>query len=84
MFSLWIGKSTGPTIRQDTFPNFENNDAIDCFEDSHMRAQLLVNVLNDYAKSGSFEIREQVQSEEEETYFIIHPILKSIAILDQS
>ena len=46
-----------------------------------MRAQLLVNVLNDYAKSGSFEIREQVQSEEEETYFIIHPILKSIATL---
>lgn len=70
----------GPIIRQDTFPNFENNDAIDCFEDSYMRAQLLVNVLNDYAKSGSFEIREQVKSEEEETYFIIHPILKSIAI----
>ena len=70
----------GPIIRQDTFPNFENKVAIDCFEDSFMRAQLLVNVLNDYAKSGSFEIREQVQSEEEETYFIIHPILKSIAI----
>lgn len=70
----------GPILRQDTFPNFANNDAIDCFEDSYMRAQLLVNVLKDYAKSGSFKMREQVQSEEEETYFIIHPILKSIAI----
>jgi methionyl-tRNA formyltransferase len=70
----------GPLIIQRDFPELVNTQAIDYFEDSYIRAQLLKQVLGAYSKSGRFEVIEQATSEEEETYFVIHPILKSIAI----
>jgi len=37
-------------------------------------------VLKDYAKSGTFPLKPQ-DKDQGETYFIIHPVLKHIAIL---
>ena len=70
----------GPVIMQSDFPPFENPEAIDYFYDSFMRAQLLTKVLREYARTGCFEVTDQVHSEEAESYYVIHPILKSIAI----
>jgi methionyl-tRNA formyltransferase len=70
----------GPVIMQSDFPPFDNPEAIDYFYDSYMRAQLLKKVLREYARTGCFEVTEQVQSDEAENYYVIHPILKSIAI----
>jgi methionyl-tRNA formyltransferase len=70
----------GPFILQRDFPAFENPQAIDYFYDSYMRSQLLKEVLELYQESGSFASEEQSKSEETESYFVIHPILKSIAI----
>ena len=65
---------------QSDFPAFENPEAIDYFYDSYMRSQLLIQVLEAYLESGSFATEEQQASEEAESYYVIHPILKSIAI----
>jgi len=70
----------GPLIMQRDFPAFENPQAIDCFYDSFMRSQLLKEVLELYLESGGFATQEQSKSEEAESYYVIHPILKSIAI----
>ena len=70
----------GPLIMQRDFPAFEHPQAIDCFYDSYMRSQLLKEVLELYLESGDFATKEQSKSGETESYYVIHPILKSIAI----
>jgi methionyl-tRNA formyltransferase len=70
----------GPLIMQRDFPAFEKPEAIDYFYDSYMRSQLLKEVLELYLESGDFATEEQSKSEETESYYVIHPILKSIAI----
>jgi methionyl-tRNA formyltransferase len=70
----------GPIIMQRDFPPFQNPQAIDYFYDSHMRSELLKEVLLSYRKTGGFTPEEQTSTEEAESYYVIHPILKSIAI----
>lgn len=59
-------------------PNKETN--IDYYYDSIIRADLLLDVIDEYVKIGkiAFEAQESISGE---TYFIIHPILKHIALL---
>lgn len=56
------------------------NVDVDHILDPHLRSQLLVEVIKGYAKKGRFDPILQ-SPEEGETYYIIHPVLKHIAIL---
>ena len=70
---------SGPMLRRKKFPPPEDNVQIDHKYDSAARAKVLIETLREYQNSGKFQYREDL--EKGETYFIIHPILKHIAIL---
>lgn len=70
---------SGPMLRRKKFPPPEDNVQIDHKYDSAARAKVLIETLREYQNSGKFQCREDL--EKGETYFIIHPILKHIAIL---
>ena len=53
---------------------------IDYIYDPYIRSELLGDVMNDYVKAGKFSIHRQIK-QSGETYYIIHPVLKHIAIL---
>jgi methionyl-tRNA formyltransferase len=68
---------TGKIIFQKTFEP-PNHEFIDNVYDPYIRAETMVEVLkNNYYESKTF----QEQSPDGETYYIIHPVLKHIAIL---
>ena len=70
---------SGPMLRRNTFPPPEDRVQIDHKYDSAARAKVLIETLQEYQNSGEFQCKEDL--EKGETYFIIHPILKHIAIL---
>ncbi|MEI6842654.1 MAG: hypothetical protein WCK53_15405, partial [Methanomicrobiales archaeon] len=53
---------------------------IDHFYDNYIRADLLVNVLQKYSESGRLP-EPIIDTEKGRMYYVIHPILKHIAIL---
>ena len=57
-----------------------NTDNIDYAYDCHMRSSLLVDIMKQYTKEGKFNLEPQ-NPDEGEAYFIIHPVLKHLAIL---
>lgn len=59
-----------------------NREAIDHIYDSGVRAKVLVETLQNYLKCGKWEF-ELPENSEGETYYIIHPVLKHIAILGE-
>jgi len=69
---------SGDVILQKTFTNIPAGD-IDNFVDPYLRTQTLKEVLLKYKEEG--ELKGKKQKEEGETYFVIHPVLKHIAIL---
>jgi methionyl-tRNA formyltransferase len=71
---------TGPLIKIKKYPKPDNGELIDFIYDAHIRSDLLVEILQDYVKRGAFEVYTQPKKNEE-VYFIIHPVLKHIAIL---
>lgn len=70
----------GPIIRRDVYPPPADRTTIDLWYDPFIRSDLLVKVLKDYVKTGEMETKPQPKGGGE-TYFIIHPVLKHIAIL---
>lgn len=69
---------TGDIILQKTF-SMPNNPYIDDVYDAHIRSETLIQVLkNNLLEKGNFS----KQNEDGNTYFIIHPVLKHIAILN--
>lgn len=70
----------GPVIGRATFAPPPDRKAIDGEYDSKIRASLLVDVMRDFARRGRFEEMEQ-PSGAGETFYIIHPVLKHLAIL---
>ena len=70
---------SGPMLRRKKFPPPEDRTQIDHKYDSAARAKVLIETLQEYQNSGEFQCKENL--EKGETYFIIHPILKHIAIL---
>lgn len=60
------------------FPDEEID--VDYLYEPYIRAQVLVKALSIYVKKGTFSEIEQV-NEKAETYYIIHPVLKHIALL---
>ena len=55
---------------------------IDHISDSEVRANTLVETLKNYSKSGTWNY-ELEDNSGGETFFVIHPVLKHIAILGE-
>lgn len=70
----------GPVLLRRKFPPPENRWAIDHIYDSAVRAKILVETLKNYLKCRGWEF-ELPSNTGGETYYIIHPVLKHIAIL---
>lgn len=70
---------SGPLIKSKTFKLPESGESIDYQYDPYIRSELLVEVLEDYIQNDGFKTVEA--KKEGESYHIIHPVLKHIAIL---
>ena len=73
---------SGPVLLRRKFPPPENRQAIDHIYDSGARAKVLIETLQNYLRCGGWEF-ELPANTGAETYYIIHPVLKHIAILDK-
>jgi methionyl-tRNA formyltransferase len=71
---------SGPVLLRKKFPSPKNREAIDHIYDSGARAKVLISTIQKYLEFGDwqFEFPDNIGGE---TYYIIHPILKHIAIL---
>lgn len=70
---------TGDIIHQRIFPK-PTHKFVDDVYDAYIRSETLIDVLkNDYLKKSQFKKQDESSGN---TYFIIHPVLKHIAILD--
>lgn len=74
------GIDTGPIIGQASFAPPADRTDIDRDYDADIRAKLLVRVLQDYQITGRFEEVPQPPADSP-AYYIIHPVLKHLAIL---
>jgi methionyl-tRNA formyltransferase len=70
----------GPLVAVKDFPSPEDRSTIDKEYDPWMRASLLVEVLKKYLAEGKLACSPQTKSGEM-TFFVIHPLLKHLAIL---
>jgi len=73
------GIDEGPILGMKTFEVPKGVD-LDYDFDPDIRARVLVDVLEEYNRSGNFKTTNQNQ-DEGETYFIMHPVLRHIAKL---
>ena len=71
---------TGPVLARRSYPPPADRTTIDHGYDPFIRSDMLVRVLREYTETGRFNIQSQ-QGEEGETYYIMHPVLRHIAIL---
>lgn len=72
---------TGPILARKSYPRPPANIDIDYLYDNAIRADLLCEVLSYYEKYQVLPKHIQQKYEEGNTYYVIHPILKHIAIL---
>lgn len=70
----------GPIVAQETYSAPQDPETLDLYYDPWIRSRLLVSALSEYRMEGSFTERPQ-QVDEGETYFIVHPVLKHLALL---
>ena len=70
----------GDIIYQEKFPMPSNKENIDYVYEPWVRSQVLVKTLKLYIANEGFSLREQ-SKDKAETYFIIHPVLKHLALL---
>jgi methionyl-tRNA formyltransferase len=70
----------GPIVARDTFDPPRRPETIDLYYDSWIRANLLTDVLSTYQNDPPLpELPQRPQNGE--TYFIVHPVLKHLAML---
>ena len=72
---------SGPMLQRKNFPPPKDRTQIDHIYDSAARSKVLIETLFKYKNSGKFKCKKNL--EKGETYYIIHPILKHIAILSK-
>ena len=70
----------GPVLLRRKFAAPTQRDAIDHIHDSEARAKVLVETLQNYVSDGCFNFELQANTGGE-TFFVIHPVLKHLAIL---
>lgn len=74
------GIDKGEIIAEDIFEIPKENVSIDYVYEPYIRSRLLIKIINQYLENNI--LLSSVQEEkEEETYFIIHPVLKHLAML---
>ncbi len=77
-FIMNQGLDTGDIVHQKIFPK-PTHKFIDDVYDAHIRSETLIEILkNDYLKKKQFTKQDKLEGN---TYFIIHPVLKHIAML---
>lgn len=74
------GIDEGEIIVQDTFPVPEDAVNIDYIYEPYIRSKVLIKALDQYLEQGTLVSCKQNQNGAE-TYFIIHPVLKHLAIM---
>lgn len=70
----------GPVIRSKRYPMPTDGTTIDYVYDPEIRSDLLLEVLEEYQRRGTLHATDQ-PPEQGDTYYIIHPVLKHLAIL---
>ena len=80
--SIFLTKEidSGPILLRKKFDVPINKVDIDHIYDSEVRSQVLIETLDNYIDNGHFKIAVE-NNIGGETFYIIHPILKHIAIL---
>lgn len=72
---------TGPILNTRQYPVPHNGIHIDHIIDPAIRADLLIRTLSHWASEGEFPLNVQQSPEIGTTYYVIHPVLKHLAIL---
>ena len=72
---------TGAIVVRRKFPLPTADIDVDHGYDGAIRASVLIEALEEWSLQGSFMRRERQSVSESETYYVIHPVLKHIAIL---
>jgi len=75
---------TGPVVTRRHYPRPPADIDLDRIYDPAIRADLLVRVMREYARSGVLPAVEHQNPEEGVAYYVIHPVLKHLAILSLS
>jgi len=70
----------GPILLRKKFKAPSDREKIDHFHDSKVRSEVLVETLKKYVEYGDWSFKFQ-DNQKGETYYIIHPVLKHLAIL---
>jgi len=70
----------GPVLLRKNFSAPKNRAEIDHIYDSEARSKVLIETLKQYVKSGGWDF-ELESGKGGETFYIIHPVLKHLAIL---
>lgn len=73
----------GPVLAVREYHAPEDRTTLDHGFDPFIRADLLVRVLSQYRSDGAFQLQPQAPSEDE-PYYIMHPVLRHIAILSKA
>lgn len=76
---LDAGIDTGPIVAQKRYPAPHGMD-VDYLYDNAIRADTMINVVKTFLDTGALPATRH-QPAEERTYYVIHPLLKHIAIL---
>ncbi len=72
---------TGPVLARQHYPAPPLGTDIDRRYDTAIRADLLVQVLRAYQASGQLTVEMHQEVEHGNTYYVIHPVLKHLALL---
>lgn len=72
---------TGPVLARQHYPAPPLGTDIDRRYDTAIRADLLLTVLRRYQASGHLDVEMQQEREHGNTYYVIHPVLKHLALL---
>ena len=82
--SMFLSKEIdcGPILLRRKFSPPKNRTEIDHIYDSEVRAKVLIETLEYYVESGSFNF-ELENNQGGETFYIIHPVLKHLSILKE-
>lgn len=75
---------TGPLVARKRYPRPPAGMDLDYVFDTAIRADMLVEVMRDYAVTGKLKVLEHQQRNEGRTHYVIHPVLKHLAILSLS
>ena len=75
---------TGPVVARRKYPKPPANIDVDNIYDAAIRADLLWRVLEEYAACGRLQGERQLASANVGPYYVIHPVLKHLALLSLS